>query len=700
MNDLNSKLPSIVYAEVSVHSQGGVSLFQSSEQITHENISQFYSHPQQVNLAIQRLQAEGFEVLETGRVTLSIAGSIDLYERVFKTKIVAKDQTVIKGGGLESIGTFFDTPDTGMLGFVDPSSSPLSDLIEGIALSEPVYYTDVGLPSESPPSPSYWHLIPQDIAHKLNAVTAHQQGIKGQGINVVMVDSGWYRHPFFARNGYQGKVILGAGCINPEVDENGHGTGESANLFSVAPEINFTMIKWNFKNSIAAFKKAVALRPDVISCSWGSSKQYAPLSAYDIALTANIADAVYQGVIVVFSAGNGHWGFPSQHPDVIAAGGVYINSEGKLEASNYASGFSSNIYSGRTVPDICGLVGKKPRAAYIVLPVPPGSTLDAAFGIPGIQHPDADETSSEDGWAAFSGTSAAAPQVAGICALMKQVNPQLSPQQAKEILQQTAIDVIAGNCNSATGGHSAKPGFDWATGRGLVNGFEAVKTAQKLARGEIKRQNQNFQVRDAHPVSKHKNIKPVEGFMNFSVDIQSNEQLTQKLNKLDIKWQLDQKLQELLKAARQKDADIPYLEIDQISFTIRSPKTNVVAALKQEIEEVKNSMKNVGKINIPLSALVAAESLLKMGQADDFVIEFLTEVLEKADRPIARSRAIKALGELSSCGCGSKSSNPNEDDELMVRCSDGTSAECNIKENGIWNARCGRTLIPCTPPNR
>lgn len=622
-----------MYAEASVHSQGGVSLFQSSEQITHENISQFYSHPQQVNLAIQRLQAEGFEVLQTGRVTLSIAGSIDLYERVFKTKIVAKDQTVIKGGGLESIGTFLDTPDTGMLGFVDPSSSPLSDLIEGIALSEPVYYTDVGLPSESPPSPSYWHLIPQDIAHKLNAVTAHQQGIKGQGINVVMVDSGWYRHPFFARNRYQGKVILGAGCINPEVDENGHGTGESANLFSVAPDINFTMIKWNFKNSIAAFKKAVALRPDVVSCSWGSSKQYAPLSAYDIALTSNIADAVYQGVIVVFSAGNGHWGFPSQHPDVIAAGGVYINSEGKLEASNYASGFSSNIYSGRTVPDICGLVGKKPRAAYIVLPVPPGSTLDAAFGIPGIQHPDADETSSEDGWAAFSGTSAAAPQVAGICALMKQVNPQLSPQQAKEILQQTAIDVIAGSCNSATGGHSAKPGFDWATGSGLVNGFEAVKIAKRLAKNSHSPKPKPNKQRNFSSQTTPINLREVT--------------MDTKLRKHyeTILWKLDEALQKV-----DKEIENEYeLVITPANFVPRSPISKAAYQLMTTLNDKKADLK---------AKIFAAQGLLKLGRYQEEAIAFLTlaitdesnipAIKDNKDRSELLANAMEALGEASS----------------------------------------------------
>ncbi len=669
MNDLNSNLPSIVYAEASVHSQGGVSLFRSSELITHENITQFYSHPQQVNLAIQRLKSEGFEVLETGRVTLTIAGSVDLYERVFKTKIIAKDKPVIKGGGLESVGTFLDTPDTDIIGFVDPSSSDLSDLIEGIALSEPVYYTDVGLPSESPPNPSYWHLdVPQDIAKELNAVTAHQQRIKGQGINVVMVDSGWYRHPFFARNGYQGKVVLGATSVNSELDENGHGTGESANIFSIAPEVNFTMLKWNFKNSIAAFKKAVSLRPDIISCSWGSSRQYLPLSAYDIALTANIADAVYQGIIVVFSAGNGHWGFPSQHPDVIAAGGVYLRSDGKLEASNYASGFSSNIYSGRIVPDICGLVGKKPRAAYILLPVPPGSTLDAAFGLPGVKHPDADETPSADGWAALSGTSAAAPQVAGICALMKQVNPQLSPQQVKEILQQTAIDVIEGNCNSATGGHSAKPGFDWATGSGLVNTFEAVKAAQRLAK-------------NSHSPKQKPNQQP--NFSSQTTPINLTEvTMDTKLRKHyeEILWELDKAMQKVDKEIK----DEYELVITPASFVPRSPISKAAYQLMKTLEKpIPKETKGKTEEDIKLAAIkakvFAAQGLLKLGRYQEKAIASLTEAITEngditaitdiKEQSELLANVMEALGEASSHAQQNINALSDQDSPLDCPCS-------------------------------
>jgi hypothetical protein len=66
---------------------------------------------------------------------------------------------------------------------------------------------------------------------------------------------------------------------------------------------------------------------------------------------------------------------------VLAVGGVHarenlVGNDFFLEASNYASSFDSLIYPGRHVPDFCGLVGMKPLAAYIMLPVPPGSSID------------------------------------------------------------------------------------------------------------------------------------------------------------------------------------------------------------------------------------------------------------------------------------------------------------------------------------
>ena len=192
-----------------------------------------------------------------------------------------------------------------------------------------------------------------------------------------------------------------------------------------------------------------------------------------------MAAAVASGIIVVFAAGNGHAGFPGQHPDVVSAGGTYMDEFGGLEASTYSSGFQSQIYPGRRVPDVCGLVGQRPRAIYIMLPVEPGDEIDTGNGN-GAAWPDGDETAPDDGWAAFSGTSAAAPQVAGVAALIKQLVPGISPLGVKSALGATARDVAVGFCSPVSGIHSGLPallGPDDATGPGLVDAFSAVAWA-------------------------------------------------------------------------------------------------------------------------------------------------------------------------------------------------------------------------------
>ena len=179
-----------------------------------------------------------------------------------------------------------------------------------------------------------------------------------------------------------------------------------------------------------------------------------------------------RGVVIVFSAGNGHYSFPGQMPDIVSAGGVYVDKSGAMRASDYASAFTSLIYSGRNVPDVCGLVGLLPHANYLALPIPPGCEIDRD----GASY---DGTEAADGWGVFSGTSAAAPQLAGLSALLLQASPDLKPSDIKAILRRTARDVTTGHANPSSDprgvGIAAGVGLDGATGAGLADALAAVK---------------------------------------------------------------------------------------------------------------------------------------------------------------------------------------------------------------------------------
>ncbi len=478
-------LPEVVYAQASPKSVGGVSLFDVTRPVTRSNVADFVSEESVIRTAASRLQAAGFQVLQTAATTINIAGPPGLYQEYFQITLRAEERPVVKSGGVVGTATFVECPQTDLPGLVPTGRSPAADVLEGVAIEEPIYFHE----SAFAPKKAYWHLeVPGDVAAGLNAERAHRGQTTGLGIKAVMVDSGWYRHPYFVTRGYRAApVVLGPATANPNDDEVGHGTGESANLFAVAPDVDFTMVKINFVNSIGAFNAAVALSPHIISCSWGHNHLTGPLSAAEQAQAAAIASAVAAGIIVVFSAGNGvGLGFPGQHPDVISAGGVMMEPDGSLHASDYAMGGASSAYPGRNVPDVSGLVGMQPGASYIMLPVQPNDQYDQLFA--GGAHPNGDETAADDGWAAFSGTSAAAPQIAGVCALIKQACDRLTPADIKDILCKTAVDVTTGaNAN----GNPAGPGYDLATGWGLADAHKAVLIAKvrcaPILRGPIER---------------------------------------------------------------------------------------------------------------------------------------------------------------------------------------------------------------------
>lgn len=72
----------------------------------------------------------------------------------------------------------------------------------------------------------------------------------------------------------------------------------------------------------------------------------------------------------------------------------------------------------------------------------------------------------------FFGTSASAPHVAAVAALMLQANRKLRPAEIREALEATAVDMD----DPATTGFDG--GFDFGTGYGLVDALEAIEEAR------------------------------------------------------------------------------------------------------------------------------------------------------------------------------------------------------------------------------
>ena len=466
-----------VYFEAVLRSETGDSIFAPETYLEPNNIQQFAPPAGRGIQAANILQSLGFRVQQIGTFSISAEGPRELWERIFGTRVEARSQTVSP-----SVGEVTYLSHVAGVPFSIPSE--LSELIErAYPQSPPILFE-----SPLPPRVTYHHLtVPADVATVCRSTPVHKVGVTGKGVLVAMVDTGFYKHPFYEWHGYNYQATLAPDSTNLERDESGHGTAEAANIFANAPDIDFIGVKMG-GNPTLAFKIASDLHPAIISNSWGYhlvDGNHKPLTSLPNALKpleAAVIEAVQKrGITVCFSGGNGQIAFPGMMPNVISVGGVYAHEsidgdDFKLEASNYASSFDSQIYPGRHVPDMCGLVGMQPKAIYIMLPVEPGDEIDKGLG--GNGYPEKDETGTNDGWAVISGTSAACPQIAGVCALLKQVQPGLSPTLIKSILKASARDVKTGK---SIHGQPAGNGHDGATGTGLVDAYAAYKLARSAA---------------------------------------------------------------------------------------------------------------------------------------------------------------------------------------------------------------------------
>jgi hypothetical protein len=492
--------PTQINGYLSITSKGGTSLLDIRS--VPERSEPFWGTKARAKEARGIAERSGLTVIAESRLGLAVVGPAAAYEKLTGGTIVTKEVLVFAEAATRRYVTHVDIVGKDQptaLGCGRPRQTAKG--IEAVVLERPrapqasVIWSNAAAstellgggvwPSPVPPNvPGFYLRVPQDVSLGLGAPGALKQGFRGAGIKVIMVDTGHYQHPFFTAHHYQvDQPITMVPGTKANDDPVGHGTGESANIFACAPEAELQPIRasnnaGNLVASIGGFMKAKELKPQILTNSWGGDLSFPPtsktLSPQDAAWVLEIKDAVEQGIFVIFSAGNGQFSVEPQIPEVFAAGGVYMTSTMALQASNYASGYSSPFFKDRIVPDACGLVGLLPRAEYLMLPVQPGCELDVEMSRPDDQGNAGDGTSANDGWGLFSGTSAAAPQIAGVAALLLSAKPALTPAQLKEALNNTCIDVTTGRCNPRFNA-SAAHGQDLATGFGLVNAEGALK---------------------------------------------------------------------------------------------------------------------------------------------------------------------------------------------------------------------------------
>lgn len=447
-----------VFATVTLRSQTGKSLFRKENEKVKD--TRDFRPSSEAFIDVKKVfEKMGFKIRAQGKFSLTISSPRKHFEEIFRVQLQQQEHPVFIGKK-EPLAKYY------VLDREIEVPKELTDLVERISLPPKASYFQ----SPEAPTPDYHHIdVPEMISCFMRSAGPHSHGWTGDGINVVMIDSGFFdfpnNHPYYQNKNYNINVNAVVGNVGD--DEYGHGTGIAACLFAVAPDINFTMVKIATNGALhvlPGFQTARGLNPDVITCSWGA--------AYDDTLETEIEDAVNDGITVIFACGNdGPIGWPGEMPDVISIGGAYVDeTHCNWEASSYASSGSSARYKNRNIPDVCGIVGQAPLGILIPMPTEPNSSYDLLLG--GGVFPNSDETPTNDGWLVASGTSSAAPMVAGVAALMLQKNSNLSPNTIKTILEVTARDITTGTSAS---GDNAVVGVDDATGYGLVDAKEALE---------------------------------------------------------------------------------------------------------------------------------------------------------------------------------------------------------------------------------
>ncbi len=202
-------------------------------------------------------------------------------------------------------------------------------------------------------------------------------------------------------------------------------------------------------DAFKAIEYAIANGAAIVNMSFSSP--YRPKEAeewFNRQLEPLLKRAVERGLILVASAGNEAQavGWPARSPQVIAVSATTKENEAAAY-SNFGPEVEFAAPGGSLSWEQLKAALAQARSLEDVLPVV-GDLLITPW--PGEYY----------GW--FAGTSASAPLVSGVIALLRSLDPRLSPDQAREVLKAMARDL-------------GEPGRDDRFGFGLIDAAAAVK---------------------------------------------------------------------------------------------------------------------------------------------------------------------------------------------------------------------------------
>jgi len=303
--------------------------------------------------------------------------------------------------------------------------------------------------------PNQWHLT--SISSQTRKIapdsTIHIEEAwkltRGAGIRVAVIDYDFNSEHKDLVNNIVATYDVQTSSTKVKKDFDPHGTAcasiiaatnNDLGIVGVAPDAKLILITADLTDDnqkARAFRKAKELGADVISCSWSFLTKTSPQ------VEAAIQEMYDSNIVVIFSSGNNNIDLDSSPKYESEPELSWVIGVGATTEDNTKSSYSN--------------YGK-----YIDILAPGGKVNGGVFAIAGYNN----ET-----YGYFHGTSAAAPVVAGVVALMLSVNHSLTPSEVRRILISTADkiepEVAKYNFN----------GFSHTHAYGKVNASAAVAKA-------------------------------------------------------------------------------------------------------------------------------------------------------------------------------------------------------------------------------